>query len=608
VDAKAFLDHLRQSRLLTADQLAPALDRYGEEGPSGPVADFLVGAGLLTPFQVRYLLEGKGEELVLGQYRLLDEIGQGGMGKVFKAHHAVMDRIVAVKVLAPDLDPQPHARTWFDREVRLVTQLHHPNIVMAYDANVVGGRRFLVMEYVEGENLDSLVRRQGPLPIGHACELIRQVALGLQFAHEKGMVHRDIKPANLLIPAPARDEAVTRCLEMAAETGRPTSPLVKITDFGLARRITPTGDTIQLRQPGTFLGTPDYASPEQCRDVHAVDIRSDLYSLGCAFHYILTGRPPFHDTTAVEKLVRHLTAPPPAIEELRPDVPRGMAAIITRLMAKNPDDRFQTPLELARELAPWCGMPSPGMTAPPPSAPAEAISPPTRAVAYLREDAPSTPSHITQATAESTSPLMQSQGQSELPAPPKECPDTPIEADWPATEMLLVRAVELALKEKAKAETTPEAPQVPELTRVEEDSPAGPAADEPEITPALRSHWRRWTDLIREMAVERASEGWTEASYQAFHERLLVTCRQQAERGSGDRRVFFQRLESLVAPWVSLAILEQTDPDILNSLLARCRRAETLLGVRRGGELLWLVGLAVGVVAAVVLVGRLWFR
>jgi serine/threonine protein kinase len=254
-----------------------------------------------------------------------------------------MNRIVAVKVLASHLVKTTKAQQMFQREVRAAARLVHPNIVTAYDANQIGDRYYLVMEYVDGPNLEELVRHKGPLPIGVACDFIRQAANGLQYAHELGMVHRDIKPANLLVQRPATPHGYC---------------IIKILDFGLARlnALGPDnkpGTESLMAAENTVLGTPDFLSPEQARNLHHVDIRGDLYSLGCTFYYLLTGRVPFPGGTTLEKLVRHSTMEPAPINQLRPDISPPVASIIRRLMAKKAEQRFQTPAELAAILAPF---------------------------------------------------------------------------------------------------------------------------------------------------------------------------------------------------------------------------------------------------------------
>jgi serine/threonine protein kinase len=345
VDRRTFLAYLRQSGLLKREQLAAAAPRLPESSRGRVLARALVEQGLLTRFQAEQLLAGRTGGFFLDQYRILEQIGQGGMGRVFKAEHRTMGRTVALKVLAPRLLKTPRAQVLFLREVRAIAQAVHPNIVTAFDANQVNGRYYLVLEYINGPNLDQLVRDTGPLPVGQACDFVRQVADGLQHAFRLGMVHRDIKPANLLLQRGSGDE-------------RGTYGQVKISDFGLARLgeagndVLEEPDTLQTRQ-NTVMGTPDYIAPEQARDLHRTDIRSDLYSLGCTFYFLLTGQVPFPGGSILEKLVRHGTEEPPPLEQLRPDVPAAVAAIVRRLMAKKPEDRFQTPAELAAALAPF---------------------------------------------------------------------------------------------------------------------------------------------------------------------------------------------------------------------------------------------------------------
>jgi serine/threonine protein kinase len=342
VSRRAFLSHLRRSGLLSAEELSQAQQLLPEVTRGRLLARALVEKGVLTRFQAERLLIGRTDGFVLDQYVVLEELGRGGMGWVFKARHRTMNRVVALKVLAPGLTKTERAQEMFLREVRAVAQLVHPNLVTAFDANLVGDRYYLVLEYVDGPNLDQLVRTRGPLAVGQACDFIRQAASGLQCAHTAGMVHRDIKPANLLVQRQAAD-------------GGPG--LVKVSDFGLARLqegadAGPGGGTLVTR-PNTVMGTPDFLSPEQARNLHNTDIRSDLYSLGCTFYYLLTGQVPFPGGTSLEKLIRHNTEQPAPVEELRPEVPAAVAAIVRRLLAKKPEDRFRTPAEVATALEPF---------------------------------------------------------------------------------------------------------------------------------------------------------------------------------------------------------------------------------------------------------------
>jgi len=279
------------------------------------------------------------------QYRLLDQLGEGGMGVVFRAEHKVMGRVVALKVMAPHLTEKPSAVARFRLEVSAAGKLNHPNIVTAYDAGEAGGLHFLVMEYVEGVSLDKLVAKKGPLPIPQACQFIRQAAQGLQHAHDKGMVHRDIKPQNLMVTRKGH---------------------VKVLDFGLARfardaaESPPPGSSESMAHPPTavtgmnmIMGTPDYLSPEQARCA-AVDIRADVYSLGCTLYFLLTGRAPFEAAGSVfDKILAHATEAQPPLAATRLDVPGGLELVLAKMTAKDPAARFATPAEVAAALAPY---------------------------------------------------------------------------------------------------------------------------------------------------------------------------------------------------------------------------------------------------------------
>jgi serine/threonine protein kinase len=265
------------------------------------------------------------------RYRILGPLGSGGMGAVFKAEHILMERVVALKVLHPGLLGQPAAADRFCQEVRALARLAHPNIVTAFDAERVENVLFLVMEYVEGESLDRVLHRCGQLPVGLVTDWMRQVALGLQFAWDQGVIHRDLKTANLLLTPRGQ---------------------VKILDFGLARLLGKTGGERGRTPDGSVLGTPDYMAPEQALDPKTADIRADLYSLGCTWYELLTGRPPFPDGTVLQQLLAHQDQTPRPVTDFRADVPPPICAILSRLLAKDPGQRFQTPGELLQALEP----------------------------------------------------------------------------------------------------------------------------------------------------------------------------------------------------------------------------------------------------------------
>jgi formylglycine-generating enzyme required for sulfatase activity len=247
-----------------------------------------------------------------------------------------MDRVVALKIIPRERLSNSVVVARFYREVRAVAKLSHPNIVIAFDVNQVGETHFLAMEFVDGIDLAKLVQQSGPLPIPNACEYIRQAALGLQHAYEKGLVHRDIKPGNLMVARPSPDEP----------------PVIKILDFGLARFESETTPGTRLTQLGKIIGTVDYIAPEQAQNAQTADIRADIYSLGCTLFYLLTGQPPFKGKDAVERIGARL-GEVPSVRRGRQEVPRDLEVVIARMMARNPAQRYQTPSEVAQALRPF---------------------------------------------------------------------------------------------------------------------------------------------------------------------------------------------------------------------------------------------------------------
>ena len=247
------------------------------------------------------------------RYQVLEMLGAGGMGAVYKAEHRLMKRLVALKVINPSLVDRPELVERFRREVQAAARLAHPNIATAHDAEHAGALHFLVMEFIAGRDLARVVEEEGPLSIARACDYTRQAALGLQHAHERGMVHRDIKPHNLMLT---------------------TDGQVKILDFGLAHFASENAADA-LTAVGSVMGTPDYIAPEQARDAHQADIRADIYSLGCSLYFLLTGQPPFPGGTFMSKLSGHLERTPQSVAKLRKDVPADLLGVLNRMMCKD---------------------------------------------------------------------------------------------------------------------------------------------------------------------------------------------------------------------------------------------------------------------------------
>lgn len=301
------------------------------DGATEPFVERLVRDGRLTSFQAEALRTGR--PLVLGEYRLVDRLGVGGMGEVFRAVHRRMDRVVALKILADRMLEAPNALARFEREVRAAARLVHPNVVTAYDAGEQDGVHFLVTEFVDGPDLKTYVVAHGPLNVPEAVDVLRQAAEGLGYAHGEGIVHRDVKPSNLLVDGRGR---------------------VKVLDMGIARIETPepAREESDLTGTGTVMGTLDYMSPEQALQTRDADARADLYSLGCTLHFLLTGSPPYRGETAMQRLVAHREQPVPSLAALVPEVPAQLDAVHSRLLAKRVEDRFQSADELLAALAP----------------------------------------------------------------------------------------------------------------------------------------------------------------------------------------------------------------------------------------------------------------
>jgi serine/threonine-protein kinase len=373
-DLKAILvRRLGQSPLLDQAQRKELAEQIqGNFAQPKPLLIELHRRGWLTLYQIQQLLQGKDGELLLGPYLVMEKLGEGGNGQVFKARHQHMKRVVALKVVRPDLLSDPDVVQRFYREIEVVSHLSHPHIVHAYDAGPIGSALMLAMEYVDGIDLDRLVQQSGPLAVAQACEYIRQAALGLQHAHERGLVHRDIKPGNLLVTGGVvRPKAAKASGDSSGVFQAPLSQsgsqhfalsqhqlrwgTVKILDLGLARLSHPapgskTKNLTVLGGGNVTMGTPDYQAPEQAIEFHTADTRADIYSLGCTLYFLLTGKPVFEGTLP-EKLLKHQQVDPKPLAEWRDDIPEGLQPIVSKALEKLPVHRQQTPGELAEELA-----------------------------------------------------------------------------------------------------------------------------------------------------------------------------------------------------------------------------------------------------------------
>jgi serine/threonine protein kinase len=313
---------------------ATELKRFAADSAEGVLglSRALVKAGKLTSYQAAAAYQKKSRGLLVGKYLILDKLGQGGMGMVFKARHRTHGRVGALKILPPSFTRDPNAVMRFRREFEAAGRLKHINLVAAFEADEDRGVHYLVMDYVRGITLERVVREHGPLPVSDAVDYLIQAARGLEAAHETGIVHRDIKPGNLMLD---RDGTI------------------RVLDLGLAR-IVGAGNSFdssaggRLTQTGIFMGTIDFMAPEQAEDSHNVDHRADVYSLGCTLYFLLTGREPFPGPSILRRMAAHLEHPPPSLRADRPDIPPGLETAYQKMMAKRPEDR---PASMSKVIA-----------------------------------------------------------------------------------------------------------------------------------------------------------------------------------------------------------------------------------------------------------------
>lgn len=332
----AFIQNLVKSQLLPRAEVLRL--RESSAGRSDvdavPFARLLVDQGLLTKYQANKLLNGRTWGFFLGDYRIMKRLGEGGMGKVYLARREKDGQRVAIKVLPPKKaleDEQALKR--FYREMDLSRRIHHPNLTRTLEVGSLGDAHYMVMEYVPGDSLYNLVKGihggSGPLRVDEAARYFLRILSGLHAAHENGLVHRDVKPSNLMV-TPEGDG--------------------KILDLGLAKSM---GEESPLTHPNAVVGTLDYASPEQLADASKADRRSDIYSTGCTLYFALAGRPPFEGGDIVSKIFRHRMEDPEPLEKLVSGLPPTFAAVVRKAMAKQPEDRHQTAIELRNDLARW---------------------------------------------------------------------------------------------------------------------------------------------------------------------------------------------------------------------------------------------------------------
>jgi serine/threonine protein kinase len=356
-----FLKSLVDSDLMTAAEASQAVTKVpaGKRNSPRDLAGELVKQQKLTRYQAAMLLQGKAKGLVLGNYVILSELGQGGMGQVFKAQDRGRKSVVALKVLSASVTANQTALKRFRREARAAARLHHPNIIGALDAGEAHGVHFFVMEYVQGCDLARHVHERGPLPLPEALEIILQAARGLEHAHAAGIVHRDIKPSNLLVASGkglgAREEKSD-----SLATSHQSPATVKILDMGLAR-MHKAGQSSgnetcadELTKTGSLMGTCDFMAPEQALNAKMADHRADIYSLGCTLYFLVTGKPMYDGETAMAKVFAHRESPVPAL----PGASWALQSVFQRMVAKQPEDRYPSISALIPELAKCAASPT----------------------------------------------------------------------------------------------------------------------------------------------------------------------------------------------------------------------------------------------------------
>ncbi len=350
VTHEEFFDLLARSGLVTPAAAEAYQARLGSSAADAPgglegLAQELVNEGVLTPFQSRELLRGRWRGFFIDdKYKILHLLGSGGMGTVVLCEHMMLQRLVAVKLMSATLAKIPGTVDRFLREARAAAAMDHVHIARVFDVDRSSRGPYLVMEYIDGTTLHDLVSNHGPLAIERACDYIRQAAVGLQHAHQAGLVHRDIKPSNLMLDR---------------------SGTIKLLDLGLARFFDTgkNGNLTANLDAEAVMGTADFIAPEQALQSSTADIRSDIYSLGCTLYFLLLRRLTVPDGSLIQKLLSHQAREPEPICSLRPEVPAELAAVIERMMRKRPEERYQTPAEVAAALGPWTAVPVAAPTA-----------------------------------------------------------------------------------------------------------------------------------------------------------------------------------------------------------------------------------------------------
>lgn len=332
---------LLRSKLLSTDEARAMFARWQQEakddaGNLTQFASWMASNKYLTEYQAQLLARGHAQGFFLNEYKILERLGRGRMAGVYKAQHQ-LGQIVAIKVLPPSKAKEANLLGRFQREARLALLLKHPNVVRAFQTGTADGVHYIVMEHLEGETLEEVLARRGKLPPAEAVRLIHQALQGLQHIHTQGLIHRDLKPANMMLVGATPDSTLPATL--------------KLLDIGLGRTLLEeTAGDVDLTSEGVLLGTPDYMSPEQSRDPRSIDIRADIYSLGCVLYHLLAGQPPFPDSNIISQMIRHATETPKPLKAFHSEVSEGLQQIVNWMMAKDAAQRYPTPERAAQAL------------------------------------------------------------------------------------------------------------------------------------------------------------------------------------------------------------------------------------------------------------------
>lgn len=339
---------LLRSKLFKPEDAKVMMARWNTESKAGATdlgkfTAWLVNRKYVTEYQASLLVRGHAEGFFVNTYKVLERLGKGRMGGVYKAEHET-GQIVALKVLPPSKAREKNHLMRFHREAKIGMGLNHNNIVKTFETGKCNGLYYMIMEYLAGETLESFLKKSGKLSPAEACHIVYQALRGLDCINQANLVHRDLKPANMMLVGDV-------------QSGSVLTKTLKILDMGLGKAAKPrdsqqqAATALHLTDEGVILGTPDYMAPEQARDARSIDIRADIYSLGCVLYHLLSGQPPFPDTNIVNQMIRHATEPPRPVQELNPKVPEGLNQIIQYMLAKEPKDRYQTPERCAQALA-----------------------------------------------------------------------------------------------------------------------------------------------------------------------------------------------------------------------------------------------------------------